>query len=617
VTAQAPKRRLAAILSADVAGYTRMMRADEAATLAALKRCRELMRSLIEQHSGRVVDTAGDGLLAEFGSAVNAVECAVAAQQRLAEQNAGLPKDRKMQFRIGVNLGDVLAEDGRIYGDGVNVAARVQSLVEPGGICISGMVYSQIQHVLELGYDFLGKQKVKNVAQPIPVYRIAVGPKLTRHRRWWLQFRDKRIVLAGSLAALLLIIAVAWVVGARVGVDSPPGPGQLSIAVLPFTNLNNDPGQEYFADGITDDLITELTKIADLIVIARDSSFTYKGQSSDVRQIAHKLNVRYVLEGSVRREAKQVRINAQLIDAATGKHLWADRYDGGMDNIFTLQDKITQKIISALALRLTSADRESVARQDTRSAEAYEDFLRGREHFFQYAKDDNPIAKRLYEKAIERDPKFAKAYAMLGWAHAFDFMNGWTDAPERSLKLALKLAQQGIALDPSLPVAYFVKGLVYRARNEYPRALVEVEKAIALDPNYANAHVLTATLLYYAGRPQEGLERMKQAIRLNPHYPSNYPFHVGQAYYILQRYQEAIRALKQGLETNPTSERLHVWLAAAYAQAGDKQDAEWEVNQVLVLNPEFSLKRIAWATPFQDSKDMDHFLEGLRKAGFK
>ena len=278
MTAQAPTRKLAAILSADVAGYTRLMRADEAATVAALKRCRELMRSLIEQHSGRVVDTAGDGLLAEFGSAVNAVECAVAVQQALAEQNAGLPEEREMQLRIGVNLGDVLAEDGRVYGDGVNVAARVQSLAEPGGICISGMVYSQIQHVLDLGYDFLGKQKVKNVAQPIPVYRIAVGPKLTRHRRWWLRFRDKRLALAGSLAALLLIVAVAWIAGARLGLVSPVGQDQLSIAVLPFTNLNKDVGQEYFADGITDDLITELTKIADLTVIARDSSFTYKGQ---------------------------------------------------------------------------------------------------------------------------------------------------------------------------------------------------------------------------------------------------------------------------------------------------------------------------------------------------
>ena len=617
MTAQAPTRKLAAILSADVAGYTRLMRADEAATVAALKRCRELMRSLIEQHSGRVVDTAGDGLLAEFGSAVNAVECAVAVQQALAEQNAGLPEEREMQLRIGVNLGDVLAEDGRVYGDGVNVAARVQSLAEPGGICISGMVYSQIQHVLDLGYDFLGKQKVKNVAQPIPVYRIAVGPKLTRHRRWWLRFRDKRLALAGSLAALLLIVAVAWIAGARLGLVSPVGQDQLSIAVLPFTNLNKDVGQEYFADGITDDLITELTKIADLTVIARDSSFTYKGQPPDVRQVARKLNVRYVLEGSVRREARQVRINAQLIEAATGKHLWADRYDGRMENIFALQDKITQKIVSALALKLTPADRESVARQDTHSPEAYEDFLRGREHFFRYAKDDNPIAKRFYEKAIERDPKFAKAYVMLAWAHAFDFMNGWTDAPGHSLKLALKLAQQGIALDPSLPVAYFVKGLVYRARNEYTQALVEAEKAIVLDPNYANAHVLAATLLYYAGRPQEGLERMKQAIRLNPHYPSNYPFHLGQTYFILKRYDEAIQAFKQGLETNPTSERLHVWLAAAYAQSGNQQEAEWEVMEVLRLNPDFSLKRIAWATPFQDSKDMDHFLEGLRKAGFK
>lgn len=441
-----------------------------------------------------------------------------------------------------------------------------------------------------------------------PAYRLA---KFVRRHRL-------RLLLGGALLTALVAITLYLhaVTEAERRVQAL-NTGQASIAVLPFANKSSDSEQEHLADGITDDIITELAKVPGLVVIARDSSFTYKGQSQDFREVARGLNVRYILEGSVRRAAKQVRINAQLIDASTGKHLWAERYDGDMGNIFGLQDKITQEIVSALALKLTPAERVGVARQDTSSLKAYEYFLRGREHFYRYSRQDNQIAKRYYEQALEDDPKFAKAYVMLAGAHMFDVQNGWSATPERSLERVLNLAERGIALDPSIPEAYFVTGLAYRAMNEYVKALGEAEKAIALDPNYANAHVLAATLLYYNGRPEEGLERMKLAIRLNPHHPSNYPFHLGQAYYVLKRYDKAIQAFQEGLKTNPASERLHVWLAAAYAQSGNKKDAEWEVDQVLALNPDFSLERIKQATPFKDPKDLEHFLESLRKAGLK
>lgn len=389
-----------------------------------------------------------------------------------------------------------------------------------------------------------------------------------------------------------------------------------SIAVLPFDNLSGDRDQDYFADGVTDDLITGLAKNPDLLVIARDSAFVYKDQSLDVRQAAERLNVRFVLHGSVRRVGRRVRINARLIEAASGAHLWAERYDGEMGAVLNMRDKITQNIISALAVKVGGGERQDLGAPLTHSAEAYDHFLRGRQHFYLYLnRAENKKARELFHKAAQADPNFAMAYAMLAWTHAFDAMNGWSDKPEQSLRDANDLAAKAIALQKALPVAYFVAGLAYRERGEYAEALVEAEKAIQHDPNYANAHVLLATLLYYSGRPQEGLERIQKAIQLNPHHPYNYSFHLGQAYYILRRYDEAIEAFKRSIESNPTSERLHVWLAAAYAQSGDIEEAGWEATQVLTLNPGFSRVRIQKTFPFKSPADRKHFLDGLRKAG--
>ncbi len=426
--------------------------------------------------------------------------------------------------------------------------------------------------------------------------------------------RKYQIVVAAGLLVLLLM--AVWVVSREMDSDSrAPTSAMPSIAVLPFDNLGDQPDQLYFADGLTDDLITDLTKISSLLVISRDSTFFYRGQQTDFLKVMQKLGARYMLHGSVRRIGQRVRINAQLTDVLTGNHLWAERYDKKIEDIFQLQDQITQKIVTALALKLSPAERQTLVQRNTENVQAYETFLRGTEQFFRYARENNREARNLFTKAIELDSHFARAYAMLAWTYTFDFMNGWTDKPDQNLMLGERFATKALELERVLPVAHFVRGLVYRERGEYVKALVESEKAITLDPNYANGHVLHATLLYYAGRPEEGLEEMIKAIQLNPHHPHSYSFHIGQAYFVLRRYDEAIAAFKKGLLSNPTSERLRVWLAAAYAHAGQVDEAKWQMEQVLMANPEFSIERQKKAFPFKDSADLEHYISGIKKAG--
>lgn len=422
------------------------------------------------------------------------------------------------------------------------------------------------------------------------------------------------VMLLVLVAAVELLMLRPWQTS---GNSTDSGSQPVSIAVLPFDNLGGDPGQDYFADGMTDDLITELAKNPALLVIARDSAFLYRGPSRDIREIAERLHVRYILSGSVRRAGEKLRLNAQLTDTGTGSHLWAEHYDGVLSDVFSLQDRIAGQIVSALAVRIGPDAPPDRPRQEKASPEAYDYFLHGRNRFFLYAsKEENRKARELYQKAIDLDPDFAVAYAMLAWTYVFEAMNGWSPARDDALAQGHAYAARALALDNTLPVAYFVTGLVHRERGEYQQALVEAKNAIALDPNYANAHVLLATILYYTGQPQQGLELIKKAMRLNPHHPYNYPFHLGQAYFILGRYQEAIDAFEEGLETNPSSERLRVWLAAAYALSGRQADARWEVEQVITLNPGFSLERIRQAFPFRDPADLERFLDGLRLAGF-
>jgi TolB-like protein/DNA-binding winged helix-turn-helix (wHTH) protein/Flp pilus assembly protein TadD len=451
------------------------------------------------------------------------------------------------------------------------------------------------------------------------------GPEVTSQTKAASPFISHRPSrwLWGALAVIALIAFPGAVLLVTLGTPtttiepSPPAAESHAIAVLPFENLSDTSEQEYFAEGITDDLITALAKNPRLLVIARDSSFVYKDAPLDIGQVAQELNARFILRGSVRRIGDKVRINAQLVDSMSGVHVWAEQYDAKSGELFDLQDAMTRQVEAALSVQEGIGEQQDLGLPITPDLLAYDSFLQGRHRFYLFAsKAENNRARELFKQAIERDEGFAMAYAMLAWTHAFDVMNGWSDRRKISLERAHEVATKAIALQPELPLAYFVRGLAHREQGDYVKALVEAEKAIEQDPNYANAQVLLATLLYYAGRPEEGLERIEKAIQLNPHHPHNYTFHRGQAFYILGRYDEAIQAFRKGIASNPASERLHVWLAAALAQSGQIDNAEWEVEEVRIINPDFSLRHMQRTFPFKDPADREHFMQGLRLAGF-
>jgi len=389
-----------------------------------------------------------------------------------------------------------------------------------------------------------------------------------------------------------------------------------ALAVLPFDNLSADPNEEYIADGITDDVITRLAKNPGLMVIARDSTFFYKGKSLDPRDIAAKLDVDYVLRGSIRREADVLKLNAWLVDVATGNLVWTEHYEHKVGEIFKIQNDIASRVIRALAVAGTGlADARG---SETENPRAYDDLMLGKQHFYRFeSRAENLKARSYFEEAVRLDPGFATAHAMLAWTYAFEAMNGWSDNRSFALQQAGRIATRAIMIDPVLPLAYFVRGLSYREQHEYVMALVEAQKAIEYDPSYANAYVLLASLLYYAGRPEEGLERIRQAMQINPHHPYNYNFHLGQAYFVLHRYREAIDAFNSGLSSYPASERMRVWLAAALAQSGDTEEAKWEGEQIMTANPDFTIQRMMQAFPFKNPSDTEHFIAGLRLAGLK
>jgi adenylate cyclase len=491
MTAQEVKRKLAAILSADVKGYSHLMGEDEEWTVRTLSAYRKIIRNLIQQYRGRVVDAPGDNVLTEFASVVDAVQCAVEIQQVLRAKNAVQPETRRMDFRIGINLGDVIEEGEQIYGDGVNIAARVEGLAEAGGICISESAYQQIENKLPLRYDYLGEHEVKNIAKPVRVYRAQIESETVSRKPLEVASKEKMAF---------------------------PLPDKPSIAVLSFVNMSEDPKQEYFADGISEDLITDLSKIPDLLVISRLSSFIYKGKNIKVQRIAEELGVRYVLEGSVRKAENRVRINAQLIDGASGHHLWADRYDGDMNDIFALQDKITKKIAASLAVKLTQDDQHHLRQKGTNNIEAYEAYLKGSAIADSLRYDPEKFAESLpwFEKAIELDPDYNRAYAALSETYIFGSEFGIQDKLGISTRLA---RMRGInylrmAMKNPTEIAYRIAARLYTSQGQHEKALAHGMRAIALSPNAYRSNSFMALTMIYAGRPDEGIpfsERMRRA----------------------------------------------------------------------------------------------------------
>lgn len=529
-TEQKTIRKLRAILSADVKGYSLLMADNEPATIATLKSYRQKMTFLIQQHQGRVVDSPGDNILAEFGSAVDAVNCAVKIQEELKERNAELSEDRKMQYRIGINIGDVVQDADRIYGDGVNVAARIEGLAEPGGICISRGVCDQVKNKLKLGFEYIGEHAVKNISEPVRVYKVLTSPEevgriigerktIPKHRRK-LYFAASAIVILGVAAAVLwnLYFRPPHTEVASVEKMAFPLPEKPSIAVLPFDNMSKDPEQEYFSDGISEDLITDLSKIPNLLVISRNSSFSYKGKALKIEQIAEELGVRYMLEGSVRKAGNSLRINAQLIDSTTGHHLWAERYDSDIHNIFTLQDEITHQIVTSLALKLTENEQELLAQKETNNIEAYDAFLKGSHLTMRMNPDYYAKAVPWFEKAIELDPNYSRAYAALAETYYLGSFMGFQG------KLGISYRQCRIrrvnyletALKNPTSTAHRDAAMMYAYQRQHEKAIDHGRRAIALDPNDGKSLQHTAFCLMYVGRLDEAIDLAEKSQRVDP-----------------------------------------------------------------------------------------------------
>jgi adenylate cyclase len=622
------KRKLTAILSADVKGYSRLMGEDDVATVRAITAYREVITTLTQHHHGRVVDSPGDNILAEFASVVDAVQCAVEIQQVLKARNAQLPEDRRMAFRIGINLGDVIEEEGRLYGDGVNIAARLEGLADPGGICISGTVYEHIRNKLTLWNEYLGEHSVKNIAEPVRVYRVAMEPEAAAEAG-----REKRAGPGGwrwaavAVVAALVVAAGAWAVWNFALRASPPPPQVVSepaptlgfpdrpsIAVLPFDNMSGDSEQEYFSDGITEDLITDLSKVSALFVIARNSAFVYKGQAVDVAEVGQELGVRYVVEGSVRKANGRVRITAQLIDAATGGHVWADRYDRDLEDIFAVQDEVVGKIVTALAVELTEGEQESLVQGVTDNLEAYDFEKRGWWYKHQLTREDNDQARLMFERAIELDPQLASAYAGLGFTHYEAWSQGWSQDPG-SLDRAYEMAQKAIALDDSYAGAHTLLGWVYLWRKQHDLAIAQLELAIALNPNEANHYADLAQVLIFAGKPAEAVEWVEKAMQLRPRYPVQYPFTLGFAYLFLERYDEAIAALQEAITLNPFFLPNHLVLAGIYTETGQDEQARYHMAEALKISPQLSVEDYGKRLPFKDPETTEWLLGPFREAG--
>jgi len=584
MTTQEVKRKLTAILSADVKGYSRLMGEDEKGTVRTLNAYKEVMTGLIQHHRGRVVDAPGDNVLAEFASVVDAVECAVEIQKDLKARNAELPENRRMEFRIGVNLGDVIEDGEQILGDGVNIAARLEGLSDPGGICISGIVYDQIENKLDLRYDYLGEQNVKNISRPVRVYR----------------------VLVGSEADLPEV---------RVARDLPERP---SIGVLPFVNMSGDPEQEYFSDGITEEIITGLSKVPRLIVIARNSTFIYKGKSVKVQQVGQELGVRYVLEGSVRRAGDRVRITVQLVDATTGHHLWAERYDRYLKDIFAIQDEITVNVMRAMQLELIEGKQACEwIKRGSQKLEAYEKGMKGMELFRLFSPEGNIQAKKIFEECIALDSDYPGPYVMLAWTHLTAVYNGWTKSPEESITQALELAQRAIALDSSQADAFSLLGNIYLLTHQYEKAIAEGERAVALNPNGADSHVWLAMILTSCGKPQDAVELIYKAIRLNPFPPNWYFFSLGNAFLLLGEYNQAVEAYKKALKGSPDLLLAYIGLAASYSAANRAEDARAAASHILRIDPKFSLEAFSGGLPYKNENHKEFWIDSLRKAGLK
>ncbi|MFY9317811.1 MAG: adenylate/guanylate cyclase domain-containing protein [Burkholderiales bacterium] len=576
------KQRLAAILAADVAGYSRLMAADERATVAALDAARTVFRKQIESTQGRVIDMAGDSVLAVFETATGAVSAALSIQQEIRQSGEKIPEDRRMRFRIGVHLGDVMEKaDGTIYGDGVNIAARLQALAEPGGLWISDAVNGAVRGKVPADFVDRGEQNVKNIPHPV--------------RSFALRGEGTRPAAAADAIALSL-------------------PDKPSVAVLPFTNMSGDPEQEYFADGITEDIITDVSKISGLFVIARNSTFVYKKQSVDVKEVGRKLGVRHVLEGSVRKAGMKVRINVQLIDAESGGHIWAERFDRSLEDIFVVQDEVTRSIVEALRVTLTGSEMARRQGLGKVNPEAYDYLVRARSLLLQFSAATSAEARALLERVLTIDPGLAQAYAALAILRCTEFVNGWNSAGPDYLERALELARKASAINELEPTSHLALAITLMWLRRLDEAERAARRAIELDANFSQGHGVLGNVLHYSGRHEPSLQSFELALRLDPE--MHLWIHAcGRVLFILKRYEEAEATFKRRLIHMPRSDVTRAYLASLYGHTGRIEEARRFWRELMEINPDYTIEHTLRILPYSDPAPLEQFVEGLRKAG--
>lgn len=620
-------RKLAAILAADVAGYSRLMSADESATVGALNEGRAVFRERIAAHDGQLIDTAGDSVLATFPSVVEAVQCAVEVQKTLKDKNESVPEERRMRFRIGVNLGDVIEQaDGTIYGDGVNVAARLESLAEPGEVAISEDAHRQVMRKLGLGFQDIGEHDVKNIPEPVHAYRVLPegAEILTRPTTSCKPSTVRRVSLIVGAAAIVLVIAgvAAWQFSQSPTSDPASAPSAArelsegpSIAVLPFQNRSDDVGQDYFVDGMTEAIITGLSRVPELLVISRSSSFTYKGRTVRADDVGRELGVRYVMEGSVQRAGDQVRISAQLIDTATDGNVWVDQIDGALIDVFALQDEVTRKIVAALELTLGQGEAQETAPL-TANMDAYDLYLQATDKAYVITPASNIEAGALYEAAIALDADFAAAYAGLAWVRLRAWVLQWDANPE-NIDRAFELAQKAVTLDPDLAVAHATLSDVFLWKKQYDAALDAGLKAIEIDPNSIEAHRSLSSLYIFSGRPEDAIVEIEQAMRRNPTQPWLYQWSLGHARLLLNDLDGAIEALETSIQGNPNFLPSHAYLGVAYHERGDKAQALAAVDRATALSPQLTIASVAERLPYKDSTVLNRLVTAWHALGLK
>jgi adenylate cyclase len=589
------------------------------------------MAKLIEQYHGRVVNAPGDALLAEFESVVDAVKSAVEIQRELAKRNAELPTDRRMEYRIGINLGDVMVDGESIYGDGVNIAARLESLADGGGICISGTAFDQVKTKLPLGYEYHGEQTVKNIAEPIRVYKVLMEPKAAGKVIGEKKAKPIQWQKAAMGLVVVVIVVVAVIAIYHFYFRPTPRPIEVaskekmafqlpdkpSIAVLPFTNMSGDPKEDYFGDGLAEEIITALSKTPKLFVIARNSTFVFKEKPASIKQVAETLGVQYVLEGSVRKTGNKVRITAQLIDALSGRHLWAERYDRDLKDIFAIQDEISLKITSVLNVKLSDGEIALFLGKGTKNLEAYLRLIQARDLFIRLNKENNAQAKRLVEEVITMDPNYAMAYALLAISYCYDVIFGASQSPRESIARGIEMAQKSISLNNKISFPHGALSLLYFLKNDYDKAISEAEIGVALEPNSAYSYNFLGHALNYSSRYSEAISAFEKSIRFDPIPPYVTLNGLAHSLRMVGRYEEAVSIFKKLLQKLPDNLLGQLGLTATYSMMGRDADARAQAKEVLRIDPNFSVDSYSKRVSYKNKDDWNRYMDALRKAGLK